>query len=272
MGEIPVEGKAVVTDEAGNDVTKQFKVNIVKGSLSILPRRVIMTSASDEKEYDGKALTNDEVKISDDGFIKGEGASFDVSGSITRVGFAANTFDYTLKEGTRAGNYNITKSEGTLTVKNRSAKYSITLKANSGEETYNGKEQTVNGFETLDFNVDGNEYKVSGVQAEGKATDAGEYQVGITGTAVVSDSEGKDVTDQFAVISEPGKLKISPRKIIMKSADAEKEYDGKPITADKVELTKGSFAEGQGASYNVTGSQTLKGSSENKFSYVLYRK
>ena len=127
----------------------------------------------------------------------------------------------------------------------------------------------MNGFETLDFTVDGNEYKVTGVQAEGKATDAGEYQVGITGTAVVSDSEGKDVTDQFAVISEPGKLKISPRKITMKSADAEKEYDGKPITADKVELTKGSFAEGQGASYNVTGSQTLKGSSENKFSYVL---
>lgn len=269
VSEIPVEGKAVVKDEAGNDVTKQFKVNIVKGSLSILPRRVIMTSASDEKEYDGKALTNDEVKISGDGFIKGEGASFDVSGSITRVGFAANTFEYTLNDGTSSGNYNITKSEGTLTIKNRSAKYSITLKANSGGETYNGKEQSVNGFETLDFTVDGNEYKVTGVQAEGKATDAGEYQVGITGTAVVSDSEGKDVTDQFAVISEPGKLKISPRKITMKSADAEKEYDGKPITADKVELTKGSFAEGQGASYNVTGSQTLKGSSENKFSYVL---
>ena len=56
------------------------------GKLSITPRSVTMTSATDSKEYDGSALTNDEVKETGDGFIEGEGATYDVTGSQTEVG------------------------------------------------------------------------------------------------------------------------------------------------------------------------------------------
>ena len=43
------------------------------GTLTITTRSVVMTSATDSKEYDGKALTNDEVTETGDGFIEGEG-------------------------------------------------------------------------------------------------------------------------------------------------------------------------------------------------------
>ena len=75
-----------------------------------------MTSASDEKVYDGHALTNNKVTASVDGFAEGEGATYDVTGSQKDVGESKNTFSYTLNEGTNADNYNITKTEGTLKV------------------------------------------------------------------------------------------------------------------------------------------------------------
>lgn len=43
-------------------------------------RKVILTSASDEKSFDGTELTNDEIIISGDGFVADEGATYDVTG------------------------------------------------------------------------------------------------------------------------------------------------------------------------------------------------
>ena len=269
ISSIPVEGTPVVTDENGNDVTAQFDVRVKKGSLTILPRSVIMTSASDEKEYDGKALKNDKVEVTGDGFAEGEGADFEVTGSITRAGSALNRFSYTLKEGTDAGNYSITESPGTLTVKQREAKYEIKLKANSGSETYDGREHEVSGFEKTEFTVDGNRYEVSGITAKGAGKNAGEYTVSASGTPVVTDAEGEDVSDQFAVSVETGKLTIAPRKLTLKSASDEKEYDGRPLTKASVSVADGSFAPGEGASYDVSGSQLIVGKSENGFAYSL---
>jgi hypothetical protein len=73
-----VTGTPRVSDEDGNDVTGQFIVRFVNGSLSIGTRSVIMTSGSASKTYDGRPLRNDEVTVSGDGFAEGEGASYDV--------------------------------------------------------------------------------------------------------------------------------------------------------------------------------------------------
>ena len=86
------------------------------GTLSIEKREVTLTSASDSKRYDSTPLTNDEVTETGDGFVSGEGATYNVTGSQTLVGSSANAFTYTLKAGTNADNYNIAKAEGKLTV------------------------------------------------------------------------------------------------------------------------------------------------------------
>ena len=87
---------------------------IVDGTLTISKRPVTLTSADDEKVYDGTALTNDEVSVGGEGFATGEGATYDVTGTQTEVGSSANAFSYILNEGTKADNYEITKVEGTL--------------------------------------------------------------------------------------------------------------------------------------------------------------
>lgn len=86
------------------------------GKLTINKRSVTLTSASASKVYDGTPLTKPEVTVGGDGFVDGEGATYNVTGTITNVGETKNTFTYTLDEGTKATNYTITKTEGTLKI------------------------------------------------------------------------------------------------------------------------------------------------------------
>ena len=82
----------------------------------ITKRSVTLTSATVSKVYDGSALTNTSIAVSGDGFVEGEGASYEVTGTQTEVGNSANSFEYKLNEKTLASNYNITKVVGTLTI------------------------------------------------------------------------------------------------------------------------------------------------------------
>ena len=82
----------------------------------ITKRLVTLTSATVSKVYDGSALTNTSITVSGDGFVEGEGASYEVTGTQTEVGNSANAFEYKLNEKTLASNYNITKVVGTLTI------------------------------------------------------------------------------------------------------------------------------------------------------------
>lgn len=85
-------------------------------SLTVAKRFVVLTSASAEKTYNGKALTNDKVTVSGDGFVSGQGATYIVTGSQAEVGESENAFAYTLNAGTDANNYDVETVFGTLKV------------------------------------------------------------------------------------------------------------------------------------------------------------
>lgn len=110
---------------SGSAVGAHNKLYIVTavnpGKLTINKRSVTLTSETASKAYDGTPLTRHEVKVTGDGFADGEGATYNVTGTITNVGTTDNTFTYTLNEGTKATNYTITKTEGKLTITEASA-------------------------------------------------------------------------------------------------------------------------------------------------------
>lgn len=110
-----------IVDAKGKDVTSYYDISYEDGFLTINKRNVTLTSASDSKVYDGTPLTKPEVKVTGDGFADGEGATYNVTGTITNAGTVDNAFTYTLKDGTKASNYNITKKEGKLTITEASA-------------------------------------------------------------------------------------------------------------------------------------------------------
>ena len=113
----------VYSDDLVNAGTVTIKVSGLgnySGSFTktykITKRLVTLTSATVSKTYDGQALTNTSITVSGDGFVEGEGASYEVTGSQTVVGNSANSFEYKLNENTLASNYDITKVVGTLTI------------------------------------------------------------------------------------------------------------------------------------------------------------
>ena len=201
-------------DADGNDVTAQFEVGTKNGSLVIGKRSVTLTSATDSKVYDKTALTNDTVTVTGDGFVEGEGAAYDVTGSQTDAGESANAFTYTLNEGTKADNYDITKVEGTLTVTSYDEAITVTITEHSGSEKYDGEEHTVTGYDVTSIKVGENDttlyttddFSFSG-DATTKGTNAGTYAMGLTAANFTNDN--KNFTNVTFVIVD-GSLEIKP--------------------------------------------------------------
>ena len=237
------------------------------GTLTISKREVTLTSASDSKKYDGNALTNDTVTVSGDGFADGEGATYDVTGSQTVVGSSANTFTYTLNKGTKADNYTITKAEGTLTVTAAETEVVVTITGKTDTVKYDGGKHSVEGYtvsinnslyKETDFTFNGSK------KAEG--TNAGEYKMGLTESQFTNTS--KNFTNVKFEVTD-GYVKITPREVTLTSATDSKVYDGTALTNDTVTVGGDGFADGEGAAYDVTGSQTVVGESDNTFTYTL---
>ena len=194
-----------------NEGTKSdnYNITINEGTLTVNKRNITLTSGSAEKEYNGTPLTKDDVTVGSDGFVAGEGATYNVTGSQTIVGNSDNTFTYVFNDNTKADNYNVSISPGTLKVVSRAEKYKISPQANSKTVDYDGFTWEVKGFETDTYEVDGNTYTVSGLEAYASEKQVGEHTVNVSGTAVVKDSEGNDVTSEFEVTPKPGKLIIN---------------------------------------------------------------
>ena len=108
--------KITIVDANNKDVSEMYARTILPGKLIINKRSVLITSQSATKTYDGSALTRPAVTITGDGFVPGELAKAEATGSITNVGSTPNAIRYTTTGAFNAANYSIALSVGTLTV------------------------------------------------------------------------------------------------------------------------------------------------------------
>ena len=250
----------VITDTAtvtkgGVDVTDKVIVNVTKGTLTISKRDVTLISGSASRVYNKEALTNGEVTVSGDGFAKNEGATYTVTGSQTEVGESDNTFTYTLKEGTLASNYNITKKEGKLSITPVTDEVTVTIKGNSKTTPYNGTVQSVGGYTvesisntlytSTDFTLNG--------QAMATGKDAATYPMNLSATQFVNNNT--NFSNVKFEIAEDGQLVINPRAVTLTSEKASKPYDGTPLTRPDVKV-EGNFVDGEVTEVKATGSVT----------------
>ncbi|WP_270741518.1 InlB B-repeat-containing protein [Holdemanella biformis] len=178
----------------------------------ITKRHVTLTSADDEKVYDGSALTNDTVTVGGDKFAKKEGATYNVTGMQIEKGSSKNTFTYTLNEGTLAGNYDIETFEGTLKVTAFENEVVVTIKGNKGTVTYDGNPHSVEGYVITD--ISNKLYKADYIGVKGYAraegTAAGTYKMNLTAQQFSNTSASFDKVT-FKV--EDGALTINPKSI-----------------------------------------------------------
>lgn len=131
------------------DVTANYTIETHDGTLTVMPRQITLTSATKQKPYDGKPLTDQTVTATAaEGtyapFADGEGLVYNVTGSQLDEGSSYNTFTYTAKEGTNLANYAITKVEGKLTVTKN--KNEIVIVAKNNSKMYDGTPLTDSGY------------------------------------------------------------------------------------------------------------------------------
>ena len=245
-----VEGSATNVGDEGKNVVKSYRVmrgdvdvtgnytfgNSIDGKLTINKREVTLTSASDSKTYDGKPLTNGNVTIGGSGFADGEGATFNVTGTITNVGKMPNDFTYTLNEGTNANNYTITPTAGELEVTPVTDEVVVTITGHKVTTKYDGTEHAASGY---DVSISNELYKEADFtftgSAEVKGTGANTYPMGLKVSDFRNDS--KNFANVKFIVTD-GELVISKRPVMVYAETLEYAYDyANPMAhpADNVE-------------------------------------
>ena len=209
------------------NVSKNFEnveFIVTDGGLTINPRKVTLTSASDKKVYDGTPLTNSTVNVTDDGFATGEGATYDVTGSQLNVDKSENTFTYTLNEGTKAKNYEIETEFGKLEVTPVTDKVTVTIVGKTKTETYDGAAHTASGYDAASSNPLYTEscYEFGG-SALVEGIHAGEYPMNLKAEDFKNISE--NFTNVEFVIGKEGRLTIEQRMLVITAGSYEGDYD-----------------------------------------------
>ena len=248
-----VYGTPIVKDKYGNDVTKQFEVGIIPCELEIRKRNIEIKSGSARKEYDGAILACGEYQISGDNIVSGDLIFVKLLGKKLLIGETANTISYQFINERTANNYNVAVKAGTLSIFPRKNKFQIKLIGNSEKIEYDGCEHKIEGFKSNCFYINDSCFYVEGLKAIG-VTSMGTAIQNISGDAVVIDSFGNDVTDQFDIDVEPGSLQVidrqTPYTITIKGKSLDVKYDGtEQILEDQIDF----FFEEDSHQFHISG-------------------
>jgi len=237
----------------------------VKRSYKVTPKEYTVTTESATKTYSGTALTAG-GKVS--GIVKGETVEFTITGSQTSVGTSDNTYELNWTGSAKESNYKHGKdSIGTLTVKAKSI-------VPDGPDTPDEKKTGITVSDPSDSKYDGKEHREVLTVQDTKTNDelVAEKDYSVTysddlvnaGTVTITIEGIGNYTGSFTKTYE-----ITKRSVTLTSATASKTYDGQALTSTSITVSGDGFVKGEGATYNVTGTQTEVGNSANSFEYKL---
>ena len=200
-GESPAGAVFTISDEEGNEVTDQYKITVIDGTISVSARSakqpITVTVSDAEKEYDGTtdvtaswALTDGELLGSDELSVQSLSANSSGAGTGSITGSVA------VLNGTAdvSENYEISVVPGKLTVRPRP----IVLTADSDEKEHDGTALTKDSFSVTSGSL------VSGHTASadvvGSQTEVGSSPNRIDPASVkIVDGSGVDCTLNYAL-------------------------------------------------------------------------
>ena len=207
------------------NVTGEITVTITgKGNYSgtvirkyqITPRGVLLTSIGGSKTYDGTPLEKPNVIVGGDGFVDGEVDNLRATGSVTNVSDdkVLNKIKYDTIGNFNADNYLIYLNEGELYITPVTDEVTVTITGNTNTVTYNGKEQSVEGYKVDSINnklYKEADFKLNG-EAKAPGTDANpndeRYMMGLEKSQFSNTSA--NFTNVTFVVKNDGWLRINP--------------------------------------------------------------
>lgn len=253
-----------ITNSSGN-----YILNYVFGTLTIERRAITIKTGSDQKVYDGTALTcADENDYTIIGTIaEGQTVNYTNAASIVNADTIENTVDAFIigSDGDKSLNYVINYDYGTLTI----TKLAITLASNDYEKVYDGLEIEHGGLKAYEL-PDGETLIPNFAQT---FSDAGvknnEFTVNIYKRS------GEPSNDNYVIVYKYGTLTITKLAITFTSESFKKTYDGQPIAYHELVAGKlPKLAEGETYAepeFRDTSNFTDVGSADNEFTIKILK-
>ena len=208
-----------ILDADGRDVTSSYDISFEWGSLTVDKRPIEIVTESESKIYDGMALSNTDITLSEGGSL--------VSGHKTAVLTYANKINAGTYENTVtvmiadedgkdvSSNYAISYNYGTLTID----KKDLTVTTPDGEWTYNGFENSMSAI-TVEGLAYTDSWKISQYAS---IKDVGSLKntvsISITRNGVAAD-------ENYNVTYNEGTLTVNKRPISITTNSGSYEYDG----------------------------------------------
>ena len=218
------ENKATfsVVNAAGIDTTKNYIITVVTGTVEILERSLILSSADDSKIYDGQPLTKEEVSyLEDTTLADGHTLSVIYTGSQDGQGTSENEFSAVVYDETGedvSSNYDIKTFFGELTV----SKVTITVRSPDLTKEYDGSPLV--GSEA-DLVIMGSvlpghrmEFDMTGERMSAGVGD-NSFDVKIFA------DDGTEVTDNYEIIKNYGQLTVTKRTLVITTPTVDVLYD-----------------------------------------------
>ena len=250
-----VPSAAKILNAADEDVTESYKITYANGTLEVTPKAVTITADSDNKVYDGTALTKNSFTNTD--LAEGDSVTATVTGSQTVKGTSANVPSDAKIVNTDGDDvtdsYDITYVNGKLDV----TKKTLEITADSDTKVYDGTALTRDSFTNTEL-ATGDSITATVI---GSRTVFGE-SANVPSNASITNAAGENVTASYEIAYKSGKLGITKKTLTIKADDDAKIYDGTALTNDG--FTSTDLAAGDRFdSVTVTGSQTTAGTSDN---------
>ena len=179
-------------------------------------------------------------------------------------------------------NSNYTANEASVNFEITPIDTEVKVKSSDAEFTYDGSEHTKNAYDVLWANnaspVTDNKLPNGDIVTAvitGKVRDVNDTADGnnTIGKITITNAEGVDVTDCYSnKVKAAGKLTVTKKdsKITVTSGDANKAYDGDPLTNNNKTVT-GEVVAGEEVVVEFTGSQLYVGTSDNEFTVKVMR-
>ncbi|MCH5147155.1 MAG: hypothetical protein J1F61_04005 [Clostridiales bacterium] len=250
VGEIDNENTYSIADGAGNDVTDNYNIKVVYGTLKITKRAITVKTGDAKREYDGSKLFNYSYEIISGSIVYGQKnyvinddfGIYNVSESGVNNKLILAIEDEAGRDISKL-NYDITYKYGTLTLTPRT----ITIETNDGYKIYDG-----DPLEDSTIVINDRERLVAG------HTVAGTNTVSITNAGsvlneinfIIRDGYGNYVTDNYKITTKYGTLTVDKRPIVVTAYTpspimfdgewhSDTHYETSYYNADKPGLVKG---------------------------------
>ena len=212
---------ATIRDEAGEDVTKNYAVTTLNGTLTVAARALTLQSPSAQKVYDGTPLEKEEYTIEQGELVAGQSIQATYLSDLVNVGKAENTFSVQIRTEAHTdvtANYDITYVPGTLEIYSKE----ITIKTGDASKTYDTKPLSSEEWDV----VAGAVLSTHTVEVDcyGEITNAG-IDTNKASWRII-DEDGNDVSPNYSVTLEEGVLEVTKRSITVQTHSHTWLYDG----------------------------------------------